>query len=170
MLCKKGLYIIVRASVQQGSTRLRRLRIELYSDSFHAVLALSCGRAKCQYCITTVTVVVYNWKKKWSKKNWKDYFFSKLHCLMPVQLHCHSVICFNSSFLFLVSLKKVYFCHFKIKTNFVLNVRSSSIVGVRGCYSNTWSIMASEPYGGRIREVMADKRLCPHCLLLLSME
>ena len=56
---QKGLQPIVRASVQQGSTRLRRLRIELYySDSFHAVLALSCGRAKCQYCITSVMVVV----------------------------------------------------------------------------------------------------------------
>ena len=42
---QKGLQLIVRASVQQGSTRLRRLRIELCSDSFHAVLALSCGRA-----------------------------------------------------------------------------------------------------------------------------
>ena len=42
---QQGLELIVRASVQQGSTRLRPLRIELYSDSFHAVLALSCGRA-----------------------------------------------------------------------------------------------------------------------------
>ena len=56
---QKGLQLIVRACVQQVSTGLRRLRIELYSDSFHAVLALSCGRAKCQCCITTVTVVVY---------------------------------------------------------------------------------------------------------------
>ena len=56
---QKGLQLIVRASVQQGSTRQRRLRIELCSDSFHAVLALSCGQAKCQCCITTVTVVVY---------------------------------------------------------------------------------------------------------------
>ena len=56
---QKGLQLIVRASVQQGSTRLRRLRIELCSDSFHALLALSGGRAKCQCCITTVTVVVY---------------------------------------------------------------------------------------------------------------
>ena len=56
---QKGLQLIVRASVQQGSTRLRRLRIELCSDSFHAVLALSCGRAKFQCCVTTVTVVVY---------------------------------------------------------------------------------------------------------------
>ena len=44
---QKGLQLIVRASVQQGRTRLRRLRIELWSDSFHAVLALSCGPAKC---------------------------------------------------------------------------------------------------------------------------
>ena len=56
---QKGLQLIVRASVQQGSTRLRRLGIELYSDSFHAVLAFSCGRAKCQCCIRTVTVDVY---------------------------------------------------------------------------------------------------------------
>ena len=58
---QKALQLIVRASVTQGqgSTGLRRLRIELCSDSFHAVLALSCGRAKCQCCITTVTVVVY---------------------------------------------------------------------------------------------------------------
>ena len=56
---QKGLQLIVQASVQQGSTRLRRLRIELCCDSFHAVLALSCGRVKCQCCITTVTDSVY---------------------------------------------------------------------------------------------------------------
>ena len=38
---KKGLQLIVGASVQQGSTRLKCLRIELCSDSFHAVLALA---------------------------------------------------------------------------------------------------------------------------------
>ena len=53
---QKGLQLVVRASVQQGSTRLTRLRNELYSDSFHAVLALSCGRV-FQCC--TATVVVY---------------------------------------------------------------------------------------------------------------
>ena len=57
---QKGLQLIVWASLQQGSTRLRRLRIELCSNSFHAVLALSCGRAKCQCCITMVTIVVYS--------------------------------------------------------------------------------------------------------------
>ena len=36
---QKGLLLIVRASVQQGRTRLTRLRNELYSDSIHAVLA-----------------------------------------------------------------------------------------------------------------------------------
>ena len=36
---QKGLLLIVRASVQQGRTRLTRLRNELCSDSFHAVLA-----------------------------------------------------------------------------------------------------------------------------------
>ena len=36
---QKGILLIVRASLQQ--TRLRRLRIELCTDSFHAVLALS---------------------------------------------------------------------------------------------------------------------------------
>ena len=61
---QKGLQLIVRASGQKGSTRLRRLGIELCSDSFHAVLALSCGRAKCQCCITTVTVVVYCVKRE----------------------------------------------------------------------------------------------------------
>ena len=35
------------------------MRNELCSDSFHAVLAWSCGRAKCQCCTATVTVVVY---------------------------------------------------------------------------------------------------------------
>ena len=35
----KVLQLIVRGNVRQGSTRLRRLRIELCSDSFHAVLA-----------------------------------------------------------------------------------------------------------------------------------
>ena len=40
---QKGLELIVRASVQQGRTKLTRLRNELYSDSFesfHAVLSL----------------------------------------------------------------------------------------------------------------------------------
>ena len=54
-----GLQLIVWASIQQGTTRLTRLRNDLYSDSFHAVLALSCGQAKCQWCIAMVTVVVY---------------------------------------------------------------------------------------------------------------
>ena len=45
----KALTLIVRTSVQQGKTRLTRLRNELYIDSFHAVLA----------CIATVKVVVY---------------------------------------------------------------------------------------------------------------
>ena len=56
---QKGLQLIVWASVQQGRTRLTRLRNELCSDSFHAVLALSCGQAKCQCCIAMVTLVVY---------------------------------------------------------------------------------------------------------------
>ena len=57
---QKGLQLIVRASVQQGRAGLTRLRNELCSDSFHAVLAWSCGRAKCQCCTATVTVVVYS--------------------------------------------------------------------------------------------------------------
>ena len=36
---QKGLQLIVRASDQQGRARLNRLRNELCSDSFHAVLA-----------------------------------------------------------------------------------------------------------------------------------
>ena len=56
---QKGLQLIVQASFQQGRARLTRLRNELCSDSFHAVLAWSCGRAKCQYFTATVTVVVY---------------------------------------------------------------------------------------------------------------
>ena len=56
---QKGLQLIVWASVQQGRTRLTRLPNELYSDLFHAVLAFSCGLAKFQCCIATVTVVVY---------------------------------------------------------------------------------------------------------------
>ena len=56
---QKGLQIFVRASFQQGRARLTRLRNELCSDSFHAVLAWSCGPAKCQCCAPTVTVVVY---------------------------------------------------------------------------------------------------------------
>ena len=52
--------LIVQTSVQQGRARLTRLRNELCSDSFHAVLAWSCGRAKCQCCTATVTVVIYN--------------------------------------------------------------------------------------------------------------
>ena len=49
---------IVRARVQQCRTKLTPLRTELYSDSFHALLALRYGPAKCQCCITTVTIVV----------------------------------------------------------------------------------------------------------------
>ena len=56
---QKGLHLVVRASAQQGRTRLTRLRNKQYSDSFHAALALSCGRAKCQCCTATVTIVVY---------------------------------------------------------------------------------------------------------------
>ena len=36
---QKGLQLIVRASVQQGRARQIRMRNELCSDSFHAVLA-----------------------------------------------------------------------------------------------------------------------------------
>ena len=36
------------------------MRNELYNDSFHAVLAWICGRAKCQCCTATVTFVVYS--------------------------------------------------------------------------------------------------------------
>ena len=57
---KKGLQLIVWVSVQQCNTRLARLRNELYSDSFHAVLALSYGRAKYQCCTATVMVVFYS--------------------------------------------------------------------------------------------------------------
>ena len=57
---QKGLQLVVWASVQQARTRLSCLRNELYSDSFHAVLALSCGRVKFQCCTATVTVVVYS--------------------------------------------------------------------------------------------------------------
>ena len=46
-------------SVQLGRARLTRLRNELCSDSFHAALAWSCGRAKFQCCTALVTVVVY---------------------------------------------------------------------------------------------------------------
>ena len=38
----------------------RDARIKLNSDSFHAVLALSCGPAKFQYAIISVTVVFYH--------------------------------------------------------------------------------------------------------------
>ena len=48
---QKGLKLIVWASAQQGRTRLTRLRNELNSDSFHVVLAVSCGRAKHIYRI-----------------------------------------------------------------------------------------------------------------------
>ena len=59
---QKGLLLIVRASVQQGRTRLTRLHNELYSNLFHAVLTWSCGQAKYQCWTATVTVVVY-WKR-----------------------------------------------------------------------------------------------------------
>ena len=57
----------------QCSTRLRRLPNELYSDSFHAVLVLICGLAKFQYCLTTVTVVVYMFIENKAKKGWNKY-------------------------------------------------------------------------------------------------
>ena len=41
---QKGLPSIVGFSVQQGRTRLARLRNELYIESFHAVLAWVTGR------------------------------------------------------------------------------------------------------------------------------
>ena len=62
---QKGLYLIVRARVQQG--RIRLTRNELYSDSFHAVLAWSCGHAKYKCCTATVTVVVNNILMKYNK-------------------------------------------------------------------------------------------------------
>ena len=50
----------------QGRARITRLRKELCSDSFHPVLAWSCGRAKCQCCTATLTVVVYRkWLSVW---------------------------------------------------------------------------------------------------------
>ena len=57
---QKGLWLVVRASVQQGTTMLTRLRNELYSDSFHAVLALSCGPVNCRCCTAKVTDAVYD--------------------------------------------------------------------------------------------------------------
>ena len=42
-----------------GTTRLSRLHNELFSDSFHAVIAWISRPAKCQCCIATVTVFVY---------------------------------------------------------------------------------------------------------------
>ena len=59
---QKGLQLIVQASLLQSRTRLTRLRTELYSNSFHAVLALKYGTAKCQCCTATVTAVVYTEK------------------------------------------------------------------------------------------------------------
>ena len=57
----------------RASSKVRPgLRNELCSDSFHAVLAWSCGRAKCQCCTATVTVVVYSW----SKTNFSHIFIS----------------------------------------------------------------------------------------------
>ena len=41
------------------------------SDSFHAVLALSCGRAKCQCCTATLTVVVYISYFFWNRNDYK---------------------------------------------------------------------------------------------------
>ena len=61
--------------------RLTRLRNEICSDSFHAVLALSCGLAKCQCCVTTVTVVVYLTGKKSLIKTFKIFF---CHCVYEV--------------------------------------------------------------------------------------
>ena len=80
---QKGLYLIVRASVQQGRTRLTRLRNELYSDSFHAVLAWSCRPAKCQCCAARVTIVVYRWWKSAaiSTLDFFDWMESFLYCL-----------------------------------------------------------------------------------------
>ena len=60
---QKDLWLVVRASVQQGITRLTCLRNDLCSDSFHGVLALNWGPAKCQCCTAKLTVVVYSIKK-----------------------------------------------------------------------------------------------------------
>ena len=62
---EKGLLLIVRPTVQQARTRLTRLRTELYSDLFHAVLAFSFGPAKCQCFLTTVVVAVYVHDMPW---------------------------------------------------------------------------------------------------------
>ena len=61
----------VRASAQLGGTRLLRLHTEVYSDSFHFALALSCGPAKCQSCITTEAVK----KPPWSSEQIEEFFF-----------------------------------------------------------------------------------------------
>ena len=45
----------------QARARLNRLRNELCIDSFHGVLARNCGRAKCQCCTATGTVVAYRY-------------------------------------------------------------------------------------------------------------
>ena len=62
-LCKKVyVYVVVRVSVEQGRTRLTRLRTlrtKIFNYSFHAVLALICVPAKYQCCKAMVTVVVY---------------------------------------------------------------------------------------------------------------
>ena len=82
MLSKKGLLLIVRAIVQQGRTRLTHLRTELYSNSFHAMLALSCGPAKFQCCTATVTVVVYwfAFKATFHKSpNFMIYWYQRYH-------------------------------------------------------------------------------------------
>ena len=76
---QKGLYLIVRASFQQGRARLTRLRNELCSDSFHAVLAWSCGRAKCQCCTATVTVVVYTLIKSQKITILRYFSFQRIH-------------------------------------------------------------------------------------------
>ena len=38
---------------------LTRLRNELYRHSFQALLALSCGPAKCECCLASETVFIY---------------------------------------------------------------------------------------------------------------
>ena len=57
---QKGLKLIVWASVQQGRTRLTRLRKELYSDSFHSrCVSLELRAVQMSMLLATVTVVVY---------------------------------------------------------------------------------------------------------------
>ena len=95
------------------------MRNELYSDSFHVVLAWNSRPTKCQCCIATVTVVVYRYLELWSFFV-VNFFSNRFH---PQQLNTkvcklieNSVCFFPYAYVTKTTLNQrngSNFCHFK---------------------------------------------------------